>query len=584
MTEPVLPMPSKPPVSVKVLRLQSVQIRVLLGKAGGTIREIISKTGADIKIDHSKRDDPEGDVTIIGNVDMTEAVIREVLASKGCPLKPPEGTAPKIPAEEHDLVVAPDLVGLFIGKGGENIKEMREKVGGAIFIGVQPPTGPGIPQTIQIVGDNREKAKEVVREKLAEINAFAARLHEKSKGKGKSGGKNTAKGEGKGMKGAKGKSCWDMMGAMMDMSYWDMMGWGPGWDMMGWDPSWDMGWGMMGDGMGWDMGWDAMGWDCSGWNGMGGDWSMQGGGAMVGHAADGSAACWPGPAAGPAAGKGGLPALLDTGEPSASCASTMAGGSMMAGGSTMAGGSMCSSATGGGCAMGGHAMHGCGMGGALGGCGMGGGAMSGCGMGGAVAGCSPGGCAMSGCGMGGAVGGCGMGGAAMSGCCGNAADGCCMGGGAMNGYAAEGCCMAGKGMGSCGLPGQMLAGGDMASSGMMGDAGMGLGMGHGTVGPLGMGAGMGQGMGQGPCSDMMGSGMMGGTGAMGSGMMGGTGAMGPGMMAGAGAMGSAMMAPAGAMCSGTLDYSLMGGSKGCGKGPPGFMVPMGKGCGQMGKL
>jgi len=275
-------------VTVKVLRLQSVQIRVLLGKGGGTIRDIIAKTGADIKIDHSKRDDPEGDVTIIGNVEKTEAVIREVLATKGCPLIPPEGTAPEIPPEEEDLVVAPNLVGLFIGKGGESVRVMREKVGGAIFIGVQPPTGPGIPQRIQIVGDNREKAKEIVREKLAEINAFAERLLEE-KLKGKSGGKGRGRGK-QNVKGKSGNPKGGMTGAMMDAPCWDMTGWGPDWDTMGYDQSWDMGWGMS-NGPGWDMwgmGSDSTGWNTSAWNSMGSD----------------ASAPWQGPAAGQGSGKG----------------------------------------------------------------------------------------------------------------------------------------------------------------------------------------------------------------------------------------------------------------------------------------
>jgi len=296
MAEPAVPTPSKPPVSVRVLRMQSVQIRVLLGRAGGTIREIIARTGADIKIDHSKRDDPEGDVTIIGNVNKTEAVIRELLASKGCPLRPPEGPDPKVPAEEDDLVVAPELVGLFIGKGGENIKDMREQVGGTIFIGVQPSTGPGIPQRIQVVGDNRERAKEVVREKLAEINAFAARLRGKAKGKGKLSGKHGSKGQGarKGMKGKCGSFMDAMMGAMMDMSCWDVLGLCWGWDVTAYDPSWEAGWGAAGDAMGWGawgVGGDPTAWNVPSWNGMDGGaagWrSTQGGGGAAAALADG---------------------------------------------------------------------------------------------------------------------------------------------------------------------------------------------------------------------------------------------------------------------------------------------------------
>merc|ERR1719272_1764039 len=73
------------PSTFKVIRMQSIQIRILLGKGGETIREITQKTGADIKIDNNK-EDPEGNVSIVGDIERTEACIREVLQSKGCPL------------------------------------------------------------------------------------------------------------------------------------------------------------------------------------------------------------------------------------------------------------------------------------------------------------------------------------------------------------------------------------------------------------------------------------------------------------------------------------------------------------------
>merc|ERR1712129_181838 len=161
------------------------------GKGGVTIRDIIAKTGADIKFDQSKLDDPEGDVTIAGNVERTEALIRDVLAAKGCPLRTLDGSGgfvQPVPADEQDLIVPPELVGLFIGRGGENIKEMSEKIGGDIFIGVQPATHPRAPQRIQVVGDNREKAKEIVREKLLEIKTRAKGREKEpvaAKGKGK---------------------------------------------------------------------------------------------------------------------------------------------------------------------------------------------------------------------------------------------------------------------------------------------------------------------------------------------------------------------------------------------------------------
>jgi len=239
-----------------------MQIRMLLGQGGVTIGDIIAKTGADIKVD-TKRDDPEGDVTIVGNAERTEALIRDALAAKGCPLRSFDGSAgaaQPVPADEEDLVVPPELVGLFIGKGGENIKEMQEKVGGDIVIGVQPASHPGAPQRIQIVGDHREKAKEIVRAKLLEITT-RTKDSDSTKGKGHMGVPQVAL-----QKGGKGAMGYDVhWGHAWDPWGWDPWGWDASWDGA-WDASWDASWGW--DVGGWDGGSDdAMGWDMAGWGG-----------------------------------------------------------------------------------------------------------------------------------------------------------------------------------------------------------------------------------------------------------------------------------------------------------------------------
>ncbi|CAK0902526.1 unnamed protein product, partial [Prorocentrum cordatum] len=55
---------------------------------GETIKGIRERSGADIKIEHVPTD-PEGTATIIGDVQKTEEMIKEALASKGYPLLPP---------------------------------------------------------------------------------------------------------------------------------------------------------------------------------------------------------------------------------------------------------------------------------------------------------------------------------------------------------------------------------------------------------------------------------------------------------------------------------------------------------------
>ncbi|CAJ1359743.1 unnamed protein product [Effrenium voratum] len=130
--------------------MEGVQIRALIGKGGETIKEIRLRSGADIKIDHLPSD-PEGNVTIVGEVEKTEAMIKETLAAKGCPLNaksmppppapvplPGEGVPP-LPLEpnENEVIVPADLVGLLIGPSGTSIREIREKAGGGVP-GLQP--------------------------------------------------------------------------------------------------------------------------------------------------------------------------------------------------------------------------------------------------------------------------------------------------------------------------------------------------------------------------------------------------------------------------------------------------------------
>eukprot|EP00439_Symbiodinium_sp_Y106_P074042 s1009_g14.t1 len=148
----------------KTMMLKAVQIRVLLGRGGETIKSICEKANAEIKVDHDRIAD-EGEVTIVGEIEKAEVIIRETLAAKGCPLPEDEANQP----DETDLVVPPDVVGLFIGKGGEHVKAIREACGGNLFIGVIPPAQGNGPHKIQIIGDQREKAKAMVRQRLKEL-------------------------------------------------------------------------------------------------------------------------------------------------------------------------------------------------------------------------------------------------------------------------------------------------------------------------------------------------------------------------------------------------------------------------------
>lgn len=202
------PPPGVDPDKFKVLKLEGPQVRALIGKGGETIRGIRTESGADIKIDHNPQD-PEGTVTIVGDVERVENMIKETLERKGCPLggpKPPLPPAPGLPGlpgrpplalppmppgvmapplpggllppgpEMDDIVVAPELVVPLIGPGGAHIKDVRAKVGGNVYISVLPPAVQGGPQSVRIVGENKEVAKELVRAKIEELKKIGPML------------------------------------------------------------------------------------------------------------------------------------------------------------------------------------------------------------------------------------------------------------------------------------------------------------------------------------------------------------------------------------------------------------------------
>lgn len=188
-------------VGQKVLKMQAVQIRCMLGRGGETINAIRNRTGADIKVKHPHKD-PWGEVSIVGNISKTEAVIREVLAAKGCPMPDPNEEPEFMPGQPppqasvgqvEDIEVPAEMVGLFIGVGGANVKEMKAKAtagGGAVSIKVMDATTPGAPQKVQIAGDNAHLARQLVREKIEEVKQFYAQQvaqkgRARPKGKGK---------------------------------------------------------------------------------------------------------------------------------------------------------------------------------------------------------------------------------------------------------------------------------------------------------------------------------------------------------------------------------------------------------------
>lgn len=149
----------------RVLRLQAIQIRSLLGRGGETINDIRRRSGCDIKIHHPPHE-PEGTVSIVGNAGLAETLVAQALIMKGCPL----ATAPNAATEEFDDIPIPaHLVGLFIGTQGAQIKELQRLVGTEVCISVQPPKEPGGLQSIRIVGEKREHARNIIQIKVDAI-------------------------------------------------------------------------------------------------------------------------------------------------------------------------------------------------------------------------------------------------------------------------------------------------------------------------------------------------------------------------------------------------------------------------------
>lgn len=194
------PPPGIAPENFKVMKMEGVQIRALIGKGGETIRDIRSRSGADVKIDHLPQD-LEGTVTIVGDVEKTEKMIREALTTKGCPLLEPgalrlggmpgvpgaprpaallglpnlSGPLPTPQGDPNDVAVPAELVGPLIGPAGCHIKEVRAKAGGTCFISVLPPAAVGAPQHVRIVGENREQARALITARLEELKKLQQR-------------------------------------------------------------------------------------------------------------------------------------------------------------------------------------------------------------------------------------------------------------------------------------------------------------------------------------------------------------------------------------------------------------------------
>lgn len=216
---PTGPPPGVKPENWKVLEMDGTQIRALIGRGGETVQGIRAKSGAEVKIDHAPNE-TTGRVTLVGDIERVEQLIREALAAKGCPLggapPPPPGLPPGMapmmagvvppppglpppsmvppppmalppggapaiggmahasptgPAESREVPIAADLVGGMIGPGGATINELRKQAGVSCQIAVLPASLPGGPQTCRISGAPPaiDHAEMLVKQRLQEV-------------------------------------------------------------------------------------------------------------------------------------------------------------------------------------------------------------------------------------------------------------------------------------------------------------------------------------------------------------------------------------------------------------------------------
>jgi len=179
------PPPGVKPENYKCLEMDATQIRAVIGRGGETVQGIRQKSGAEVKIDFPPNDSI-GRVIMIGEVEKVEALVREALAARGCPLggippppaslpahlaalppppgvppppglPPPPGSVPPPPAtpapvEHREVSIPGDLVPLFIGNGATAINDLRKQVGVGVTIAVLGTSMIGGPQNCRISG------------------------------------------------------------------------------------------------------------------------------------------------------------------------------------------------------------------------------------------------------------------------------------------------------------------------------------------------------------------------------------------------------------------------------------------------
>ncbi|KAG8472671.1 hypothetical protein CXB51_034551 [Gossypium anomalum] len=164
------------------MEVPNAKVGVLIGKAGDTIRYLQYNSGAKIQIMRdadADRDAPTRPVEIIGTLSsiikaekLINAVIAEVADAGGSPSLVARGLATTQAAgaaDQIEIQVPNEKVGLIIGRGGETIKGLQTKSGARIqLIPQHLPEGDGSKErTVRVTGD--KKQIEIAREMIKDV-------------------------------------------------------------------------------------------------------------------------------------------------------------------------------------------------------------------------------------------------------------------------------------------------------------------------------------------------------------------------------------------------------------------------------
>ncbi|CAM8982043.1 unnamed protein product [Rhodiola kirilowii] len=165
----------------RTMEIPNNKVGVLIGKAGDTIRYLQINSGAKIQITRDAEADPRAPtrpVELIGSlesIEKAEKLIKDVISEAdagGVPSLVARGIATAqtaVAAEQIQMHVPNDKVGMIIGKGGETIKYLQATSGARIQLIPQhlPEGDQSTERIVRVSGD--KKQIEIAREMIMEV-------------------------------------------------------------------------------------------------------------------------------------------------------------------------------------------------------------------------------------------------------------------------------------------------------------------------------------------------------------------------------------------------------------------------------